>query len=141
MFSEIARKISRKKFSLSVKSFRGHSRRFGRPNAAAAAAAAVVNSATQQNMEDSRRAAHAAAAAEEEEAAERAIPSAAAAPATPAVADPAAVGAGTGVPTGVPTAATLADLEAERALHHRRAERFGGEYVDPVSYVFCLLHE
>ena len=38
-------------------------------------------------------------------------------------------------PPPVTAPATLADLEAERALHRRRAERFGGEFIDPVSFV------
>lgn len=82
-------------------------------------------------MEDSRRAAHAVAAEEAEpEAAEREISFAA--PAIAVAADPDAVAAAAGA---VPTSASLADLEAERALHRRRAERFGGEYVDPVRWI------
>ena len=85
-------------------------------------------------MADSRRAAEDAAAEEEAEAAaaERAAISFAAADApvaaTTAAADAAAA------PTSV--AASLAELEAERALHRRRAERFGGEFVDPVRSFF-----
>lgn len=82
-------------------------------------------------MADSRRAADAAAAEEEAEAAERAAISFAAPAAAVAVA--AAVDIDAVAPTS--TAASLAELEAERALHRRRAERFGGEFVDPVSFL------
>ena len=82
-------------------------------------------------MADSRRAADAAAAEEEAEAAERAAISFAAPAAAVAVA--ADVDVDAVAPTS--TAASLAELEAERALHRRRAERFGGEFVDPVSFL------
>ena len=82
-------------------------------------------------MADSRRAAEAAAAEEE---AERAAISFA----TPAAAAVAAATADVVAPTST-VAASLAELEAERALHRRRAERFGGEFVDPVSFFFFVL--
>lgn len=88
-------------------------------------------------MADSRRAAEAAAAEEEAEAA-AATERAAISSAAPAAVADAVVGA----PTSTTVAASLAELEAERALHRRRAERFGGEFVDPVSSLcFSFLRE
>jgi len=61
---------------------------------------------------------------------------AAAAAAAPLAAAATAGGEALAPPPPVTAPATLADLEAERALHCKRAERFGGDFIDPVSRFF-----